>query len=191
MKPFILFLKIAVAVFTINATPQSLVECSDKTSYWVIPDDNCYYTIKLKGDIGLSRQHDILNVNEKALQYVLLDKNRYSVKDSNDESVLLKYTAIEAAYLRGKFSAPSLNINTETITLSSGKSAILWYFELPEGKNTAIVAQIFASTVLGNKIFGLGSPLFSGEDFDTLRLFLLDALNDTAAVISPNMLCKQ
>lgn len=191
MKPFILFLKIAMVLFTINTTPQSLVKCSDRTSYWVIPDDNYYYTIKLHGDIGLSHQHDVLNVNEKALQYVLLDKNPYSVKDSNDESILLKYTEGETTYLRGKFNAPSLNINIEMITLSSGKSAILWYFDLPEGKNTAVVAQIFVSTVLGNKIFGLGSPLFSGEDFDTLRLFLLDALNDTAAVVSPDMLCKQ
>lgn len=176
MKPFILFLKIAAVVFTTNAAPQSLVRCNDKVTYWIIPDGNYFYTVKLKGDIDLSHQHDILNVDDKALQYILVDASLYMNKENDEESILVRYTTEEIIYLRSKFNTPSLNVYKEIIHISSGKTAIIWYFELPEGKNKEVTAQLFANVLLGNRIFGLGSPLFAGEDFDAVRVFLTEGI---------------
>jgi hypothetical protein len=193
MKPLILFLKIAVVVLTTNATAQSLVKCNDKIAYWVINDASYHYAVRLQGDIDLSKQPDILNVNEKALQYVLLDKNRYLHKDvkNDDESLLLRYIDGEKDPLLNKFNVKSLEAGREMIILSSGKTAVLWHFMLPEGKNKEVKAQLFADMVIGERIFGLGVPLFAGEDFDTARIFLLNALDTTETVKNPEALCYQ
>jgi hypothetical protein len=188
MKPFILFLRIAAVVFTTNVAPQSLVRCNDKVTYWVIPDGKYYYTVKLRGDIDLSHQHDILNVDDKALQYTLADTSRYTNKE-NDESILVRYITEETIYLRSKFNTSSLNSYREIISLSSGKTAVLWYFELPEGKNKEVMAQLFANVVIGNRIFGLGSPLFAGEDFDALRVFLTEGIATATITEQTESLC--
>jgi hypothetical protein len=193
MKPFILFLKIAVVVLTTNATAQSLVKCNDQIAYWVINDASHHYAVRLQGDIGLSKQPDILNVNEKALQYVLLDKNPYILKKgmNDDENVLLRYIDGEKNPLLNKFNVKSLEAGREIIILSSGKTAVLWYFMLPEGKNKEVKAQLFADMVIGDRIFGLGVPLFVGENFEAARVFLLNALDGTETVKNPEALCFQ
>lgn len=186
---FYAFLRIAAITLTTNAAPQSLVRCNDKVTYWVIPDGNDYYTVKLKGDIDLSHQHDILNVDEKALQYILLDTSHYTTKKNDDESILLSYLAEETIYLRSKFKNPSLNVYEEIIPLNKEKKAVFWYFELPEGKNKEVTAQLFAHVIVGKRIFGLGSPLFAGEDFDALRVFLLEGIATANTTDQTETLC--
>lgn len=192
MKLFLLFFKIAAIVFTTTTAAQSIIKCNDKITYWVIPDRNCNYTIKLKGDIDLSNQRDILNVDDKALQYTLLDKNRYTDANSEnrDAAILSKYTAIESDYLQDKFNG-EIEIFMEMKTLSTGKTVILWYFNLPKGKNKEVSAQLFADIVIGDRIFGLGTPLFTGQDFNTVRSFLLEAITTITKVKNTNALCNK
>lgn len=193
MKPIILFLKLLIVVCTTNSTSQSLVKCEGRQSYWVIPDGDSYYAIRLNGDTDLSVQPEILNVNEKALQYILLDKEQYVIKskENNDQNILLRYTDREKIRLYDKFRVRSLDIYSEIITFHSGKTAVFWHFKLPEGKNKQVTAQLFADIIIGDRIFGLGTPLFAGEDFDGAKVFLLETIDTVSTVKDPDSLCHK
>ena len=57
------------------AWSQSLQKCNDGNVFWLIPvSTNQGYAVKLRGDIDLSAQPDILNIDDKALQYIMLAK---------------------------------------------------------------------------------------------------------------------
>lgn len=191
MKSFMLFFKVMIAAFSPNCASQSLIKCNDRQAYWAIPDNNIYYTIRLEGDIDLSSQPDILNVNERALQYILLEKEQYILKngENNDESILIRYTEGEAAYLRNKYKSETLDIYSEMIKFHSGKTAVFWYFKLPEGKNKEVTAQLFADIIIGERILGLGTPLFAGEDPEAAKIFLLQTIDTTNKVKNPDTLC--
>lgn len=192
MKPFILFLKILMMVFATNCISQTLIKCKDRLAYWVIPDNQFHYSVKLTGDIDLSNHPEILNIDEKALQYVLLNKDTYIKKDeNNDEStILLRYVAGETLYLRNKFNNQHLDTHNDIIKFDSGKIAIIWYFKMPEGKNKEVIAQLFADIVIDGRIFGLGTPLFAGQDFDALATFLLETIETIEKVKNPDILCN-
>lgn len=179
--------------FTTNCASQSLIKCDGRFAYWVIPDGDFYYAVRLNGDIDLSAQSDILNVNEKALQYILLEKEQYVIKnkENNDQNILLRYTDGEAIHLRDRYNVHTLETYSEIITFHSGKIAVFWYFKLPEGKNKEVTAQLFADIVLDDRIVGLGTPLFAGDDFDAAKVFLLETIDTIDKVKNPDTLCHK
>lgn len=193
MKLIVLFLKLFILACTTNSASQSLVKCEGRLSYWVIPDNDSYHAIRLNGDTDLSVQPEILNVNEKALQYILLDKEQYVIKakENNDQNILLRYTDGEAIHLRDKFRVRSLDTHSEIIAFHSGKTAVFWYFKLPEGKNKEVTAQLFADIIIGDRIFGLGTPLFAGDDFEAAKVFLLEAIDTVSTVKNTDNLCRK
>jgi len=192
MRIFLLFLKIVFIVYTTYATPQSIIKCSNNTTYWIIPDNNYNYAIRLQGDIDLSNQYDILNIDDKALQYVLLDKVLYTDKNTKNShtAILSEYVAMESDLLMAKFKGKT-HIHSEIKTTSTGKTVILWHFTLPEGKDREVTAQLFADVIIGDKIFGLGAPLFAGQDLDSLKSFLMDAIATIDTVKNMNALCRK
>ncbi|MHA3789659.1 hypothetical protein ACX0HA_15725 [Flavobacterium hauense] len=190
MKSFFYFISIIQALLATNMAAQSLIKCSDKTSYWIIPDSKKNYAIKLTGDIDLSSQHDILNVNDMALQYTLISKQQYSGKADNDKTILLSYIAGETDYLRSKFRQHSFDVYPEVLLLNSDKTAVFWYFYLPDDKNKEVKAQLFINTIEEETIFGLGAPLFTENEFDSVKSFLIETLSSLTTVKNPELLCN-
>lgn len=191
MKPFKLILRIVMALFITNLPAQSLVKCNNSMVYWIIPDNDLLYAITLKGDIDLSENPDIININDTALQYILLDKSNYFDNKNDDESVLLRYIATEKIHLQNIFVTRSLIINSEIVSLPSlGKKAVFWSFDLPEGKNNEVASQLFINIISENSIFGLGTPLFTDYDFNEAKRLLIDTLDSLHTIKNIESLCQ-
>lgn len=192
MKPFKLILRIVMVLFITNLPAQSLVKCNNNMAYWIIPDNDLLYAIALKGDVDLSENPDIININETALQYILLDKSNYLDKKNDDEPLLLRYIATEQEHLRNIFATRSLLITSEIILLPAlGKKAVFWSFDLPEGKNSEVVSQLFLNIVSEGNILGLGTPLFTDSDFSEAKKLLIDALETLHTIPNTESLCQE
>ena len=191
MKPFKLILRIVMALFITNLPAQSLVKCNNSMAYWIIPDNDLLYAIALKGDVDLSENPDIININETALQYILLDKLNYLDKKNDDEPLLLRYITTEQEHLRNFFAPRSLLITSEIILLPSlGKNAVFWSFDLPEGKNNEVASQLFINIISENSIFGLSTPLFTDYDFNEAKRLLIDTLDSLHTIKNIESLCQ-
>ncbi|PZR22002.1 MAG: hypothetical protein DI539_06505 [Flavobacterium psychrophilum] len=190
MKPFVLFLKMMMVLFTANLPAQRLVKCNDNTAYWVIPDNNLLYALTLKGDVDLSDNPEIINSNNTAIQYILLQKPYATDSEKDDEALLTRHIESERQRLKKIFNTPSLTVDSKIIFLPKmGKKAVFWYFELPEGFNNEVVAQLFMHVVIGEKLFGLGTPLFKGYDFETALSLVINTLDSLTVIKNTESLC--
>lgn len=173
-----------------NLSAQYIIECSNDTTFWIINDRNTIYSVKLHGDIAESKIPELLNVEDMALQYVLLDKNQFMEDDGDNTelSILKRYVEEETKYLSGKFPKP-FEVLTEVYTISTGKEFILWYYKLPEGKSKEVISQLFINTIIDNTIIGFGSPQFIDHDFETIKNFLVDTISTLSVIQDTNSLC--
>jgi hypothetical protein len=192
MKSILLLFMIAALLFPIPAASQSIIKCNEKVVFWIIPDNNIYYTVKLTGDIDLSPQEDVLNIDDKALQYILINKNIYNEADGdNSEQILLsRYVNGEDLYLHSIFTDLG-DIDSEYIDLPTGKKALLWCFTLPKGKNKEVIAQYFVNIIINDTIFGLGCPQFAEQDAKSTKQLLIKAIETVKTVTNTDDLCNK
>lgn len=170
---------------------QSLQKCSDGSVYWLIPGNTSGFAVKLRGDIDLSAQPDILNIDDKALQYILPDTAAY-VDDGNDKSdteILNRYVVGETMYLRERF-GENLEVHSEHLTTSDGKEFVLWRYLLPEGSNSEVTSVVFAVILIDKEIFGLGSPQFADLELIPIKNLLTNAIGTVFRTTLTATLCK-
>jgi hypothetical protein len=178
---------------TQTVSAQEIITCEDDdTTYWVITNNNIHYSVSLHGDIAKSKTPDLLNVEDMALQYIILDKEGYTDKkeENTDISILVRYVSSEAEYLSGIF-PDSFEIQTQTGKTASGKEFLLWQYKIPEGRSKEVISQFFVNTIIGDKIFGLGSPQFIDHNPDTIKKFLTSTLDTLAIVKNIDSLCEK
>lgn len=192
MKPYLIAVKAFILLSPFYALSQTLTKCSDGNVFWLIPDENsAHYAVKLRGDIDLSAQPDILNIDDKALQYILLDSRQYieQGKDNSDKEILNRYVDGEAAYLRERF-GENLEIYSELQTTPEGKAFILWRYLLPHGSNKEVTSLVFADIVMDTEIFGLGSPQFADMELTPIKNLLINAISTVFKTSGTESLCK-
>lgn len=190
MKPIIIYLfLLLIPIF--RSTAQSIVKCDDNTSFWLIEDNSIDYSLKLYGDVAKSNMPDLINIENRILQYIILDKIHFIDKkeQSDENSILSNYVAGETKHLLDKFPKP-FEIEMQLSTLSSGKPFLLWWYKLPEGSSKEVVAQVFINIIIGDILFGLGSPQFLEDDIESIKHFLVETIATLSVVKNKNTLCN-
>lgn len=191
MKSIIIHL-LSTLILSFKSNAQSIIKCDNNTSFWLITDNSINYTVKLYGDIAKSKMPDIINIEDKALQYIVLNKIHFIEKngDSSDTSILSNYIAGETKYLLDKFPKP-FDVEMQISTLPSGRHFLLWWYKLPEGSSKEVVAQIFVNVIIGDILFGLGSPQFIDDDIKLIKDFLIDTIDTLSIVKNKNSICDK
>lgn len=191
MKPVIIIVLI-IELFSAPICAQHIIDCNNNTTFWIITHRDIKYSVKLHGDIAESKIPELLNVEDMALQYVILDKKEFMQNecDDNDLSILKYYVEGEAKYLSNKFPKP-FEVQMEIYTIPTGEKFLLWYYKLPEGKNKEVIAQIFISTIIDDTIIGFGSPQFIDHDFEDIKTFLVETISTLSVIRDINSLCDK
>lgn len=190
MKPIIIYLFLLLnPIF--KSTAQSIVKCDDNSSFWLIEDNSINYSFKLYGDVAKSNMPDLINIEDRILQYIILDKIHFIEKkeESDENYILSNYVAGETKHLLDKFSKP-FQVEMQLSTLPSGKPYLLWWYKLPEGSSEEVIAQAFINVIMGDIIFGLGSPQFLEDDIESTKHFLVETIATLSIVKNKNTLCN-
>ena len=191
MKSIIIYLLLTLAL-SIKSYAQRIIKCNNNTSFWFITDNTINYTVKLYGDISKSKMPDIINIEDNVLQYLILDKIHFIEKegDNSDTAILSNYIAGETKYLADKFPKP-FEVEMQISTLPSGKPFLLWWYKLPEGSSEEVVAQVFTNVIIGDILFGLGSPQFIEDDLESIKNLLTSSITTLSIVKNEKSLCDQ
>jgi hypothetical protein len=78
--------------------------------------------------------------------------------------------------------------------LSSDKTVLIWFFEMPSSVSQEVKHQVFANIIVGDKIFGLSSSQFADQKLDDVKNFLMDVISTLKKVDNKNdfdKLCGQ
>lgn len=190
MKSIIIYLFLLL-ISTFKSTSQSLIKCGDNISFWLITDNSINYAVKLNGDISYSNMSDLINIEERVLQYTIQDKIHFidENKNTNEIAILSNYVTGEAKHLLDEFSKP-FNIEMHISKLPSGKPFLLWWYKVPYEENKEVVAQFFVNIIVGDVVFGLGSPQFTDDDTESTKVFLIETINTLSIVKNKNTLCN-
>lgn len=190
MKPIIIYLFLLLTLI-FKSTAQSIVKCDDTTSFWLITDNSINYSIKLYGDVAKSNMPDLINIENRILQYIILDKIHFidPKQESDENSILSNYVAGETKYLLDKFPKP-FEVEMQLSTLPSGKPFLLWWYKLPEDGSEEVIAQVFINVIMGDIIFGLGSPQFIDDDIESIKDFLTNTMKTLSVVTNKDSLCN-
>ncbi|HYD92830.1 MAG TPA: hypothetical protein VEA37_15250 [Flavobacterium sp.] len=190
MKHIILTAVMALLAF--NGYGQSIIKCSPQEIYWYIKGETANYAIKLSGDIAEGNFSDLLNVEDKVLQYQVLDANYYFEKNSenSEEDILKRYYEGETAHLAEMYGKP-MDIQMQMIFTEAEKLVMLWNYKIPEGASEQVESQLMANVVFGDKIFLLASPQLNWQEFNDVKAFLTEAITNTRPVEGESGLCSK
>ena len=121
MKPVIIIVLI-IGLFSAPISAQHIIDCNNNTTFWIINHHDIKYSVKLHGDIAESKIPELLNVEDMALQYVVLNKKEFIQNecDNSDLSMLKYYVEGETKYLSNKFPKP-FEVQMEVYTTPTGK----------------------------------------------------------------------
>ncbi len=179
-------------VISLKGSGQQIIKCDSTKSYWIFEKNNTVFSVKLIGNISEQEKKSVIAVNDYVLQYVIVDKKDYLKADTNmdDLNVLTNYALSEAEYMTGLLKQ-KLNIQMQKAPLSSDKTALVWFFEMPSNVSQEVKHQIFVNIIIGDKIIGLSSSQFADQKLDDIKNFLMDEISTLKQVKDIDKLCGQ
>ncbi|NQY07114.1 MAG: hypothetical protein HRT68_13235, partial [Flavobacteriaceae bacterium] len=171
-------LGILIMSSVINTYGQQIEKCDSTKSFWIIENKNINYTLKIIGNVASTERKNVISVNNNALQYLVVDKTNYIIegKTKTELEILANYVSREVNYMSGQFKT-KLEAQMQKAPLSSEKNVIVWWYKMPDGMNEQVDNQLFASIIIGDKIFGIASPQFRNQEFDDVKDFLMDVIS--------------
>lgn len=176
MKNILTALLIFITISYVNG--QQLEKCDSTNSFWIIENGATNYTLKITGKAATTKRKNVLSVNDYALQYLIIDKQNYisEEKTLTELEVLANYVSSEINYLSGQYKT-KLEAQMQKAPLSREKDVLIWWYKMPDGLNEQVSSQIFASIIIKDKVFGVGSPQFANQNFKEVRDFLMDIIS--------------
>lgn len=174
-----------IMFFTLGVAGQNLIKCDDGSAYWILKGKGKTFAAHLRGDLAESEIPKLMNVEETALHYNILNKSDYAEKgkSSSDAAILTRFIKGEEKFL-GEKMKPVYEIRK----LSSGKSFLLWHHDW-HGSDEYVEQQVHATIILDETIVWLSSPLFTGQDLDKIEAFMAETIANVKLVKSTKGLC--
>ena len=138
-------------------------------------------TIKfpLKRQVTVSPQNNFVTINNQIIQIMTLKFDGYQ-KDTKGENInnqkelLDSYSKYELEYFKSDLGVEVINPNSQWV-LTKSKGWFIWYFKLgkvPTQVDTQTEIQLFATTVIGDKILIINAPIMTGGDFSKAALIV-------------------
>ena len=133
----------------------------------------------LKHDVKVLPQNNLVTVDSQTIQIMSLDFKGYN-KDTNGENLnnqkqlLDSYSKYEFAYFQNDLGVEIINPNSQWVVTKS-KGWLIWYFKVgnvPTQVDKQTEIQLFATTVVGDKILIINAPILTGGDFSKAALIV-------------------
>jgi hypothetical protein len=133
----------------------------------------------LKRSVTPLQQDNFVTVDNQAIQITPIEFTGYKVPIngqslSNEKQLLDTYSNYELDYFKNELGVEVINSSNQWVVTKS-KGWFIWYFRvgntpIPVEKQTTI--QLFASTVIGDKILTVNAPILSDGDFNKAGLIV-------------------
>jgi hypothetical protein len=188
LRSIITALTLCISALSIHA--QDLKDCSGKT-HWIFKQEHGLLGITPNGKISKSDSRKIIHVDNYDLQCVIVSKSTYAKEEDNtDLKVLTRYAMAEIAWQSDQMKS-KLMLNAHKEELASGKSILIWSFEMPEGSSKDVLNQVYANMVVGDKIFGLGCPRYKEQSMKEIKKFLIETISTLKEYKKEKEVCKE
>jgi hypothetical protein len=176
MKEALSIIILTCSVLCLQA--QTLVTCKSNKSFWVYENGEDIYAVEIEGDVKESDRTNLVSVNNGALQLLVVDKTPFleGQQESNDLKILMQYASKEGQYL-SEMMKTDLDIQMMQSSFSSDRTVLIWYYPMPAGTSSQVTFQVYANTIIDGYVYGLASPVFTGQTFDEVRKFLMDTIS--------------
>jgi hypothetical protein len=147
-----------------------------------------YFTLSLKGkDIKPldDPEHIFFNIDGRILQIQLAAIHNFAPdakeKKLTDKSILAAHRDWEAAFVEGLLKS-KLTVRTFNAKLSDGHEALMWQFDMPEGRGGEAKKQLYLTVVKTDYVLLLNTVATAAIPDSDSRKFLLD----TVATFKPS-----
>jgi hypothetical protein len=147
---------------------------------WNEPQNN--FTIQIRGKAVERVQNKNLAflIDGKFIQIVTAFNKDFlggaqSEQKLDEKAILLAHRDWESKYLRETV-GEKLTVDSEEISLSDGKPALLWSFLTPEKDREKVKRQVFLTVCKGESVLVLNGAETSEIDRETVRRFLLETI---------------
>lgn len=127
---------------------------------------------ELQRDLTLMQQKNFVAIDSQTIQIIPLKFRGYQrgkdVLSLTDQKQLLdSYSKYEMFYFKNELQVEVINPNSQWVVTKS-KGWLVWYFRVhslsnQNSKRTTI--QLFASTVVGDKVLTINAPIQTDDDF--------------------------
>lgn len=178
------FLILLIGIFTGNVKGQ--VSFSPVDSKLQMSNNELIYsssstTIKfpLKRQVTVSPQNNFLTIDSQIIQIMTLKFDGYK-KDTkgenlnNQKELLDTYSKYELEYFKSALGVEVINPNSQWVVTKS-KGWFIWYFKLgkvPTQVDTQTEIQLFATTVIRDKVLIINAPIMTSGDFSKAALIV-------------------
>ncbi len=133
----------------------------------------------IKRQVTVSPQNNFVTIDNQTIQIMALKFSGYK-KDtkgenlSNQTELLDTYSKYELEYFKSDLGVEVINPNSQWV-MTRLKGWFIWYFKVgkvPTQVDTQTDIQLFATTVIGDKILIINAPIMIGGDFSKAALIV-------------------
>jgi hypothetical protein len=187
-----LLLLILTGLFVINVSGQvsfSPVDSKLKTqksnnlTELVCSTSTMTVKFQLKRKVTVLQQNNFASIDSQTIQIIPLKFSGYkkstSGQNANNEKELLDtYSKYELNYFKNELGVDVINPSSQWVVTKS-KGWFIWYFRVgnaPSQVDKPTAIQLFASTVIGDKILTVNAPIQTDGDFNKAGLIVNDMM---------------
>lgn len=137
------------------------------------------FKFPIKRQVTVSPQNNFVTIDSQILQIMTLKFDGYQ-KDTkgdnlnNQKELLDAYSKYELEYSKSYLGLEILNPSSQWVVTKS-KGWFIWYFKfgkVPTQVGTQTEIQLFATTVIGDKVVIINAPIMTGGDFSKAALIV-------------------
>jgi hypothetical protein len=137
----------------------------------------------LTRNVTILQQDNFVTVDSQAIQITPIKFTGYKVPIngqslSNEKQLLDTYSNYELDYFKNELGVEVINSSNQWV-ISKSKGWFVWYFRVgstPVQVEKQAIIQLFASTVIGDKILTVNAPILSDGDFNKAALIVNDMM---------------
>ena len=138
----------------------------------VCSNDTFSVQFKLKKKPFQQLEGNFVYIESQIIQITPLEignykKNLTSLTSPEQMELLQEYSKYELDYFKDELKFEIIKPTSQWVTVNS-KVWLIWYFRignLPSDANTKMDTQLYASTIVGDKILTINAPMHSGSNF--------------------------
>jgi hypothetical protein len=137
----------------------------------------------LKREVKVLTQANFVKTDNQTIQIISLKYDGYN-KDTKEENLnnqkelLDIYSKYELEYFKNELGVEVVNHNSQWVVTKS-KGWFIWYFKVgkvPTQADIQTEIQLFATTIIRNKILIINAPILTGGDFSKAALIVNDMM---------------
>jgi hypothetical protein len=137
------------------------------------------FKFPLKRQVTVSPQNNFVTIDNQIIQIITLKFDGYkkNTKDenlNNQKELLDAYSKYELEYFKSDLGVEIINPNSQW-GVTKSKGWFIWYFKLgkvPNKVDPQTEIQLFATSVIRDKVLIINAPIMTGGDFSKAALIV-------------------